>query len=91
MKYLNVFSVIIVSCFVTLNVLAQNPNESVWGLYAAGVGEKLKPGMDPCWITYTVGLTSNVKIQENVANGLMGVIAANVNWFEATQLQRRFS
>ncbi|MCK5103732.1 MAG: hypothetical protein KAI99_12420 [Cyclobacteriaceae bacterium] len=70
---------------------AQNPTDLVWGLYASGVGERLKPGMDPCWVTYTVGLTSDPKIQINVAQGSMGALLTNVNWYEATAAQRSYS
>lgn len=72
-------------------MIAQNPTDPIWGLYTSGVGERLKPGMDPCWITYTVGLISDPKIQINVRDGLMGVILNGVNWYEATEGQRRFS
>lgn len=90
MKNSIVLAVIMLTCSLNVSVYAQDPNASTWGLYASGVGETLKPGMDPCWITYTVALTTNVRIQENVDNGLMGVIATGINWFEATQLQRQF-
>lgn len=70
---------------------SQNPNDPVWGLYASGVGERLKSGMDPCWITYTVGLTSNPKIQINVEKGLMGALLVYVNRFEASAAKRIYS
>lgn len=73
------------SCF------AQSPADPVWGVYASGVGERLKPGMDPCWVTYTVGLTSDPKIQINVAQGSMGALLINVNWYEASAAKRSYS
>ncbi len=70
---------------------SQSPSDAIWGVYASGVGEKLKPGMDPCWVTYTVALTDNPKIIENVKYGLMGVIISGVNWFQASATQRLHS
>ena len=78
---------------ISINIIpaqSQNPNDPVWGLYASGVGEKLKPGMDPCWITYTVALSSNPRIQANLSYGTMGALATNVTWFEASAMLRRF-
>ena len=68
-----------------------SPYDPVWGVYASGVGQRLRPGMDPCWITYTVGLIADPRIQNNVAQGNMGVIMSGINWFQATEAQRRFS
>ena len=86
--------ILVVACIVTAILgpaFADDPDDPVWGVYASGVGEKLRPGMDPCWITYTVGLLDNSKIQANVANGTMGAILIGVSWYEATAAQRRFS
>ncbi len=74
----------------TTSLQAQNPDAAIWGLYASGVGEKLKVGMDPCWITYTVALTSDPNIVANLEYGTMGAIVTGVNWYEATAQQRRF-
>ena len=68
-----------------------SPLDPVWGVYASGVGERLRPGMNPCWITYTVGLVDDPRIQNNVASGNMGVIMLGINWYQATEAQRRFS
>jgi hypothetical protein len=73
------------------DVVAQDPSAPVWGLYASGVGERLRPGMDPCWITYTVGLVSDPQIQINLVNGLMGVILTGISWYDATAAQRLYS
>lgn len=91
MRLIKVFlpCVFLLGC--SLSLISQNPNDSVWGVYASGVGERLKVGMDPCWITYTVGLMSNEKIQRNVESGLMGTLQQNLNWYEATNLQRLYS
>jgi hypothetical protein len=91
MKSFKVFLLSLVFIGSSTIVLSQAPTDPVWGVYASGVGEPLKQGMDPCWITYTVGLMNNTKIQNNIEHGLMGVLRENLNWYEATELQRRHS
>ena len=85
-----IFLIFLIANLALYTVAQQSPSDPVWGLFASGVGEPLKRGMDPCWITYTVGLMSDPKIQINVSNGLMGTLMANVNWYDATAGQRRF-
>jgi hypothetical protein len=65
--------------------------DTIWGVYASGVGERLRVGMDPCWITYTVGLMADQRILINLQNGSMGTIVQGINWYQATEAQRRFS
>jgi hypothetical protein len=91
MKGINIVFLAYTIIGISVFSFAQNPADPVWGLYASGVGERLEPGMDPCWITYTVGLTSDPKIQINVTQGSMGVLLTNVSWYEATAAQRSFS
>ena len=69
---------------------AQDPNAPVWGVYASGVGERLKNCMDPCWVTYTVALTTNPRVVENLGYGTMGAISTNITWREATALLRKY-
>lgn len=69
-------------------VVAQDPSAPIWGCYASGVGEKLAPGMDPCQITYTVGLTTDPVILANLQNGLMGPVLVNVTMNEASAAMR---
>ena len=71
-------------------IWAQDPNAPIWGVYASGVGDKLKTCMDPCWVTYTVGLTTDASILANLSYGTMGAISTNITWREATALQRRY-
>lgn len=84
------FLLLFIFCFNNL-IFSNSPYEKIWGVYASGVGERLRPGMDPCWVTYTVGLVSDTKIQSNVEKGLMGALLTNVNWFEASAAQRSYS
>lgn len=81
---------LIVVFFTTTTLRAQDPDAPIWGLYASGVGERLKVGMDPCWITYTVALTTDPTVVANLGYGTMGRIVAGVTWAEATAQQRRF-
>ncbi|MCP4977265.1 MAG: hypothetical protein GY931_13985 [Maribacter sp.] len=91
MNYLKIFFTTILIFFLSISSYAQGPNDEVWALFAAGVGQKLEPGMDPCWITYTVALETNPRIAANVEMGTMGIIVSGVTWWEATAQQRRFS
>lgn len=68
-----------------------DPNAPTWGLYASGVGARLSPCMDPCWVVYTVALTTDASILANIENGTMAAVVTNVTWREATAQQRRFS
>lgn len=70
-------------------VQAVKPTDPVWSVYASGVGKRLKPGMDPCWITYTVAFPDTPKIKINVKSGLMGAIASGLTWREASAIKRR--
>ncbi|MCW5520552.1 hypothetical protein J1N09_11920 [Aureitalea sp. L0-47] len=67
-----------------------DPNAPVWGLYASGVGERLSPCMDPCWVTYGVAMTTDPNIVANLEYGTMAPIVTGVTWAEATAQQRRF-
>ena len=86
------FLLFLVFAAITFHIKAQdfNPNEPIWGLYASGVGEKLSPCMDPCWVTYTVAPDADTTISANVAMGLMGAVITGVTWREATAAQRNF-
>ncbi len=46
--------------------------------------------MDPCWVTYTVAMTTDPNIVANLEYGTMGIVVSDVNWYEATAQQRRF-
>ncbi len=83
---------VVLSLFTYTIIVAQiaDPNASVWGVYASGVGERLSPCMDPCWVTYTVAQTNDPSILVNIQNGTMAAVISNVNWYEATAQQRRF-
>ncbi len=63
----------------------------IWGVYASGVGGKLKRGMNPCWVTYTVAAMSNPRIRANVKYGTMGIVGRRLTWAEANARKRRFS
>lgn len=88
MKYLKLLLLLV---FFSSTAFSQDPSSPSWAVYASGVGQKLSPGMDPCWVTYTVAFPSDPKIAANVAAGTMGLISSGLNWYEATRLQRRFS
>lgn len=88
MKNVLIFSLFIGLCCLETN--AQGPDELVWGLYASGVGERLSPCMDPCWVTYTVALMNDPNIEANLDYGTMAAVLTNVSWREATAQQRRF-
>ena len=82
-----------VSFFLGTNITyCQNPdpNASIWGLYASGIGERLTTCMDPCWITYTVAMTTDRNIVSNLEYGTMAAVSTNITWHEATALQRRY-
>lgn len=83
---------IAIACFSLMitTSFAQDPNAPIWGIYASGLGQRLETCMDPCWVTYTVGLTTNPDIVANLGYGTMGAVATGVTWREATALQRRY-
>ena len=69
---------------------AQDPNAPIWGVYASGVGEPLKVGMDPCQVTYTVALMSDPNIVANLGYGTMGAVGTSLSCGEASALRRSF-
>lgn len=90
MRYL---FIIIVFTFFFLNpnsVNAQDPNAPIWGVYASGVGEKLKPGMDPCQITYTIATMGDPNIVTNLSYGTMGAVGTSLTKLEASMLMKKF-
>lgn len=83
-------SVILTSLFSSAICFSQDPSAPIWGIYASGVGERLSTCMDPCWVTYTVALTTDPNVVANLEYGTMGAISTNITWREATALQRRY-
>ena len=81
----------VITSFNLLHSQSPSPSDEVWGLYASGVREPLKAGMDPCWITYTVAQTDNPRIIANIENGLMGIVRSGVSWYEASAAKRLYS
>lgn len=82
---------LVVFTFASIECLkAQDPNAPVWGVYASGVGEKLKPGMDPCQVTYTIASMSDPNIVANLAYGTSGDVGSSLTWSEASALRRSF-
>ena len=90
MRSLRIYFIPMLLLMSSLVTRAQDPNAPIWGIYASGVGEKLTTCMDPCWVTYTVGLTTDANIVANISYGTMGAIATNITWREATALQRLY-
>ena len=58
-------------------------------MYASGVGKRLTPGIDPCWITYTVAFPDSPKIKISVKSGLMASIASGLTCREGSAIKRR--
>ncbi|MGI9550123.1 MAG: hypothetical protein ACR2MT_02895 [Aurantibacter sp.] len=69
---------------------AQDPSAPVWGVYASGLGEPLKVGMDPCQVTYTVAFMSDPNIVANLGYGTMGAVGTSLTWNEASALRRTY-
>lgn len=90
MKKLNFIPLLLLFYF-SLNAQSPDPKAPIWGVYASGVGEKLSTCMDPCWVTYTVAMTSDPYIIANIEYGTMAAVDQGITWFEATAQQRRFS
>jgi len=47
--------------------------------------------MDPCWVTYTVAMTTDPNIVENIGYGTMAAIDEGITWFDGITQQKRFS
>ena len=87
----NIKSLIIVSVALFYGTtFAQDSNAPIWGVYASGIGEKLAPGMDPCQVTYTVALMSDLNIVANLSYGTMGAVGTSLTWNEASALRRTY-
>lgn len=90
MKIAQVLILITIIVGFTNDMKDPDPAAPIWGCYASGVGERLRPGMDPCWITYTVALMADPIVQINLQNGLMGAVLSNATWYQATAAQRLY-
>ncbi len=81
-------AIILLFCYQNMN--AQDPASPIWGVYASGVGEPLKSGMDPCQVTYTVALMTDPNIVANLGYGTMGSVGTGLTYSEASNLLRTF-
>ena len=90
MKKLVVSILLILSISIEIFSQRASPDALAWGLYASGIGERLSPCMDPCWVTYTVAQTNDASVQTNLDNGTMAAVVTGVTYHEASAQQRRF-